>query len=196
MLIRTALLLLLPFLLGGDHPLTAADPVRKAVTSVCLVKSKYATLTYKTIPAEPRGRFGETASPAARILMEQAATQRMMQAELVIDAPVDIEGIRLEPGRYGIGVAGLHDGNFDIGIFEGRKIHKLPLVVNAAPFESPFISFTLTSMSSRRVALVFHAGKLCARAQVRVAWEKMGKEKGEKEKDEGEKEERADSGGR
>ncbi len=154
--------------------------VRRATTSLALGEDKSISLTYNTISAtkEIKIPFAMEKNPEGRAIYEQAMSQKMMQAALTVDVPVEIGGIPIEPGRYGVGLSGFKDGVFDLAILDGRTRHKLPLHMNPVLFDSPHVVFTFSSLSAKEAALIFHARKFSGRIRISVVEEKKEAEDG------------------
>lgn len=148
--------------------------VRKATTSLALGGGQSLSLTYRTISAteEIKIPFSMKDNPEGRAIYEQAMSQKMMQAELNLDRPVEFGGIPIKAGRYGLGLSGFKDGVFDLAILEGRTRHNLPLHMNPVLFDSPQVIFTLCSLSAKEAALIFHARKFAGRIRIKILEEK------------------------
>ena len=155
----------------------AVAGVKEAAVSIELRDGLDAALSYRTISAKheiPRNP-GMSDDPEGVALYEQIMSQRLMKARLVLDTAVEIAGIPFEAGRYGVGLSGFKDGNFDLAIFKDRERFKFPIVMNTAPFESPYIAFSFASLSRTELALVLHGGRKCGCVKIKV----LGKKKGE-----------------
>jgi hypothetical protein len=152
----------------------AVAGVRKATISIALCGNRKAVLDYSTISArhEIPSRPGLSENPEGRAFYEQIMSQRLLQSRLLIENTVTISGITLEPGRYGVGLSGFKDGNFDLAVFKDRERFKIPLVMDPAPFDSPYVTFSFASRGEDELALIFHAGKKCAHLPVKVVVEK------------------------
>ncbi len=146
------------------------NAVRSATTSLSVDENRKISLTYRTISAteEMNIPFAMKDNPEGRAIYEQAMSQKMMQAVLNVDVPVEIGGIPIAPGRYGLGLSGFKDGVFDLAVLEGRTRHNLPLHMNPVLFDSPQVVFTLCSLSAKEAALIFHARKFCGRVRISI----------------------------
>jgi len=159
--------------IGGDAPKTLSDAVagvRQATVSIELRDGKKAVLDYRTVSAgyEIPMNPGMSDNPEGRAFYEQLMSQRIMQSRLTLDAAVELAGIALQPGRYGVGLSGFKDGRFDLAVFKDRERFKIPLVMDPAPFESPYVAFSFASRSRDTLALIFHAGAKCASVPIKV----------------------------
>jgi|GEM_PF-2688067 len=152
--------------------------VRGATTALSLDEGRKISLTYRTISAteEMKIPFAMKDNPEGRAIYEQAMSQKMMKSVLTIDAPVEIGGIPIEAGRYGLGLSGFEDGVFDLAVLDGRTRHNLPLHMNPVLFDSPQVVFTLCSLSSKEAALIFHARKFCGRIRIAILEDKKDDE--------------------
>jgi hypothetical protein len=159
----------------------AVAGVRQATVAIVLRDGKKAVLEYRTISArhEMPMQPGLSDNPEGRAFYEQIRSQTFMKSKLVIDCKIEIAGIALEPGRYGLGLSGFKDGNYDLAIFKGRERIKIPLIMDSAPFDSPHIAFSFASRSGDELALIFHAGRKCAFVPIKVVAKKKGRPGGE-----------------
>jgi len=171
---KSIALLLLVALLGMSSSSPEDKCVLQATVSIALAPNHSIKLSYRTIAADSEIKTvvpGRRDNPEGRALYEQLMSQQMMKATLDLDGPIEIEGLRLEAGRYKLGLSGFGDGNYDLGFFRGREHHKLPVVMDPAHHEFPYIMFSLASCAPREVALILHAGKKSGLMRIKPAKE-------------------------
>jgi hypothetical protein len=167
---------------SGKTPGSSPAAVRDASVSLDLRGDRGLTLKYRTISAgkEVMGMPGYPEHVRARPVFEQIMTQRLMQSRLVVEVPVELAGIRLDPGQYGLGLSGFEDGNFDLAVLKDRERFSIPVIMDPSPFEAPQITFSMSSLSADEAALVLHARKRCGVVKIKIPKEKK-KDGGEKE---------------
>jgi hypothetical protein len=144
---------------AGSQQRPQADPARETVARAALdlgngkeVRFKYRTLSWS---ADATRRMRQ--DPEQRRQMNQRF-QLALQTELEIPVPVFLNGRRLEPDTYRVGLAMGDAGAFELTMLLDHDTVRFPIDLAESRISFPYLGFSLLPAEEGLFALVFQWG--------------------------------------
>ena len=145
--------------LPGSQEKPQADPARetKARSAVDLGNGKEVRLVYRTLSWSADAARRMRGDVELRRSMNQRF-QLALQTELELPVPAFLEGRRLEPGSYRIGLAMNDAGAFDLTMLLDHDTVHFPIDLAESRLSFPYLVMSLMPAEEGLFALVFQWG--------------------------------------
>lgn len=147
-----------------------ADPTRETVvrTAIEIEPGREVVLEYRTIAWSDVAIANQRADPEARAQMNQRLPIGL-QSKLTTPVALLIEGRRVEPDTYRIGVWMDEAGAHQFSILLDHEYVRFPLDLAETDQRFPYLTFTLLPASEGGFALIFQWGGEYGRVVLDVA---------------------------